>query len=101
MSALATDTAVEALAREILAVPDFAALFADPAALIVQMAAHITELRRRLGGATHDREVAERWIERYRPRFLNMRADHERLQDAAMCFAVELGLADPTTTAQG
>ncbi|MGV9838060.1 hypothetical protein ACWDUL_28200 [Nocardia niigatensis] len=100
MSAL-TDTAIEALARDLLAVPEHAALFADPAAVIVQMAARITELRRRLDGTTHDCRVAERWIERYRPRFRNMRADQERLQDAAMCFAVELGLADPTATVQG
>ncbi|GAB3212567.1 hypothetical protein [Nocardia tengchongensis] len=96
-----TAAALEALARDLLAVPENAALFADPAAVIVQMAARITELRRHLDGVTHDCRTAERWIERYRPRFRNMRADQERLQDAAMQFAVELGLADLTTIAQG
>ncbi|GAB4590349.1 hypothetical protein [Nocardia sp. IFM 10818] len=95
MSALA-DTAIEALAREILAVPEHAALFADPAAVIVQMAARITELRRQLDGVTHDRDIAEHWVRVYRAQCHNLRRDQERLQDAAMCFAAQLGLADLT-----
>ncbi|MFE2961977.1 hypothetical protein [Nocardia tengchongensis] len=97
MSAL-TDTAIEALARDLLAVPEHAALFADPVVVIVQMAARIIELRHRLDGVIHDCQVAEHWVGVLRAEKLNMCADQERLQDAAMQFAAELGL---TTAAQG
>ncbi|WP_331757725.1 hypothetical protein [Nocardia sp. NBC_01388] len=77
------DTGLEALARDLLAVPENAALFADPAAVIVRLAAHITELRHRLDGVTHDCRVAEHWVAHFREEARNLRVDRERLQDAA------------------
>ncbi|MFE3023355.1 hypothetical protein [Nocardia tengchongensis] len=69
-------TALDALARDLLAVPENAALFAEPGVLIVQMAARITEL------------CSQR---------ANLRADRDRAQDAAVEFAYELGLISAST----
>lgn len=94
-----TATALDALARDLLAVPENAALFTEPGVLIVQMAARITELRRRLDGVTDDCRVAEKWVGILRGQVRNLRADRDRAQDAAVDFAVQLGLMDaPLTT---
>lgn len=77
------DTGLEALARDLLAVPENAHLFADPGAVIVRLAAHIVELRHRLDGVTHDCRTAEHWAGHFRREATNLRIDRERLQDAA------------------
>ncbi|MEV6073386.1 hypothetical protein AB0L82_43145 [Nocardia sp. NPDC052001] len=77
------DTRIEDLARDLLAVPENAGLYTDPAALLVRMSAHIVELRQRLDGVCHDRETAEKWLGVTRDECRNLRANCERLQDAA------------------
>ncbi|MFE2962034.1 hypothetical protein [Nocardia tengchongensis] len=73
-------TALDALARDLLAVPEFASGFADPGVVIVQMAARITELCAQCA---------------------NLRADRDRAQDAAVEFAYELGLISAQTALEG
>lgn len=84
---------VDLLADGILADPDLAGLYPDPAAVIVELAARARHLRTRLATVTSDWHRAGEQLVDVRVECQNLRADNERLNDAALRFAVKLGLA--------
>lgn len=84
--------AVDELARGVLAAPENADLLADPVAVIVQLAARVNELRHQLHGALTEWVSLQVDYRQLRGMEVDLRKDHERLYDAAMDFATQLGL---------
>ncbi|MFE3060383.1 hypothetical protein [Nocardia sp. NPDC059239] len=83
---------VDLLADDILRNPEIADLYPDPAAVIVELAARARHLRNRLTVVTNDLHTAGEQLLDRRVECRNLRADNERLHDAAMRYAAKLGL---------
>ncbi|MBF6548885.1 hypothetical protein [Nocardia brasiliensis] len=89
--------AVDELARAVLAAPGDADLFVDRAAVIVQLAARVGQLRAHLHRALTEWVSLQFDYRQLRGQDIDLRRDHERLYAAAMEFATQLGLHDTTT----
>ncbi|MFD9614700.1 hypothetical protein ACFWWS_35580 [Streptomyces sp. NPDC059083] len=83
---------VDLLADDILANPEIAGLYPDPAAVIVELAARARHLRTRLGVVTSDWHTAGEQLTAVRAECRNLAVDNERLTDAALWYAAKLGI---------
>ncbi|MFF0613796.1 hypothetical protein ACFYUD_34540 [Nocardia tengchongensis] len=92
-------SAVDQLANNILANPEIASHYLDPAGVIVELAARVRHLRTRLEAVTRNGHVTGEQLTEMRAACRNLTADNERLTDAALWYAGKLGITGPAPKA--